>query len=48
MSEVVTASMMNGVLSEVTGVLPVVIPAAVGYIAIRKGISFVLGILRRA
>lgn len=48
MSEVVTASMMNGVLSEVTGVLPVVIPAAVGYIAIRKGIAFVLGILRKA
>lgn len=48
MAEVVTSSMMSGVLTEVTGLLPVVLPAAVGYIAIRKGISFVLGILRRA
>lgn len=48
MAEVVTSSMMSGVLSEVTGLIPVVLPAAVTYIAIRKGIAFVLGILRRA
>lgn len=48
MSDVVTVSLMAGVLDEVKAVLPVVIPAAVSYLAIRKGISFVFGFLRRA
>ena len=47
-SKVVTAEMMNGVLDEVVGLLPVVIPVMIGFIAIRKGISFVRGVLEGA
>ena len=43
-----TSAMLQGVLSEVTAVLPTVIPVAISFIAIRKGISFVLGMLRSA
>lgn len=42
---VVTADMMNGVLDEVIAVLPVCIPVMVSFIALRKGISFVRGVL---
>lgn len=39
---------LSGVLSEVTGLLPIVIPVIIGFIAIRKGISFLQGILHSA
>lgn len=45
---VVTATMLNGVLEEVIGLLPVVIPVMVGFIALRKGISFIQGVLHSA
>ncbi|MCM1411410.1 MAG: hypothetical protein NC305_12790 [Lachnospiraceae bacterium] len=45
---VVTSAMLNGVLSEVVGVLPVCFPVMVSFIALRKGISFVGSILRSA
>lgn len=48
LASVVTSDMVSGVLSEVVGLLPVVIPAMIGFIAIRKGVSFVLGMLRSA
>lgn len=48
LSEVVTAGMMNGVLDQVIGLLPVVIPVMIGFIALRKGISFIQGILHSA
>ena len=48
MSEIVTTAMLSGVLDQITGVLPVVIPTMISFIAIRKGISFVLGMLRSA
>lgn len=48
LAEVVTAAMLNGVLSEVVGVLPVCFPVMVSFIALRKGISFVGSILRSA
>ena len=48
LSAVVTADMVGGVLNEVVALLPVVLPAAIGFIAIRKGVSFVLGMLRSA
>ena len=40
--------MLSGVLNEIVGLLPVVVPAMIGFIALRKGISFVLGMLRAA
>lgn len=48
LSKIVTSSMLSGVLTEITGMLPVIIPALIGFIAIRKGISFLIGTLRGA
>lgn len=45
---IVTSNMLSGVLTEIVELLPVVIPALLGFIAIRKGISFVLGNMRKA
>ena len=48
LSSIVTAEMLGGVLVEVIGLLPVCIPVMIGFIALRKGISFVRGILHSA
>lgn len=45
LSTVVTGEMMSGVLDEVIGLLPVCLPVMIGFIALRKGISFVRGVL---
>lgn len=45
---IVTAEMMSGVLDEIVGLLPVVVPVMIGFIALRKGISFLQGVLRGA
>ena len=41
LTDVVTAQMVSGVLNEIVGLLPVMIPAAISYIALRKGLGFV-------
>lgn len=48
LSKIVTADMMQGVLSEITGLLPVVVPVMVGFIGLRKGISFLQSVLHSA
>lgn len=48
LQSIVTAEMLNGVLDEITGLLPVVIPVMIGFIAVRKGIAFVQHILHSA
>lgn len=48
LSKVVTSQMLSGVLSEITSLLPIVIPVMIGFIAIRKGIAFVQHILHAA
>lgn len=48
LSGVVTASSLSGVLDEIVGLLPVVIPVMIGFIALRKGISFLISTLRAA
>lgn len=45
---IVTADMLAGVLDEITGLLPIVVPVMIGFIAIRKGISFLQSILHGA
>lgn len=45
---IVTKDMLNGVLSEIVGLLPVCIPVMISYIALRKGIAFVQGVLHSA
>ena len=48
LSGVVTSELMSGVLDEVVALLPVCIPVMVGFIALRKGIGFVRGVLKSA
>ena len=45
---VVTADMMQGVLDEVIGLLPVCIPVMTSSIGLRKGISFIQSVLHAA
>lgn len=48
LSGVVTSSMVSGVFDEVIALLPVLIPAMVGFIALRKGIGFIKSVLHSA
>lgn len=48
LDKTITGSMVQGVLNEVVAIIPTIIPVAISFIAIRKGISFVLGMLRSA
>lgn len=48
LATVITGDMIKGVLNEVLGLIPVVLPAALTFLGIRKGISFVMGILHSA
>lgn len=48
LSKVITADMMNGVLSQVVGLIPTCLGVMISFIGIRKGISFVQGILHSA
>lgn len=48
LSTIVTSDMVGGVLDEVVGLLPVLIPAMISFIALRKGISFISSILHGA
>ena len=48
LTNVVTAEMLSGVLEEIVGLLPVVIPVMITFIAVRKGISFLQSILHSA
>lgn len=48
LASVVTGEMLSGVLDEIVALLPVVIPVMIGFIALRKGISFLQGVLHSA
>lgn len=48
LADVVTPDMLNGVLDEVVALLPVCIPVMIGFIGLRKGISFIQGVLHSA
>ena len=48
MADIVTSSMLTGVLDEITGMLPVVIPVMISFIALRKGIAFLQSVLHSA
>ena len=43
LSSIVTSSMITGVFDQVYGILPVLLPAVIGFIALRKGWSFLKG-----
>lgn len=44
----VTSEMLGGVLDEVIALVPIVLPTIIGFIGIRKGISFVKSALQSA
>jgi hypothetical protein len=48
LNTVVTADMLNGVLDEIVGLLPIVLPVMISFIALRKGISFIQSVLHGA
>ena len=48
LSSIVTAEMLSGVLDQIVGILPVVIPVMIGFIGLRKGNSFLQGVLHSA
>lgn len=48
LSTVITSKMLQGVLNEILGVLPVCIPVMITFIALRKGIAFIQSILHSA
>ena len=48
LNTVITSTMLEGVLAEITAVLPTVLPVMITFLSIRKGISFVIGMLRSA
>ena len=39
---------LTGVLNEVLGLLPKVLPVLIGFLSLRKGLSFLIGCLRKA
>lgn len=45
---VVSSEMLQGVLNEVVGLLPICIPVMISFIALRKGISFISSVLHSA
>lgn len=48
LKNIVTTELCSGVMDEILGMLPVIIPVMIGFIALRKGISFLEGVLRSA
>lgn len=42
----VTGDMMNGILTQITDLLPVVLPVMIGCLAFRKGLSFLQSLIR--
>ena len=48
LASIVTADMISGVLDQMLALLPVIMPAMIGFIGLRKGISFLQGVLHSA
>ena len=48
LSTVISSEMLQGVLDEILGVLPICVPVMITFIALRKGIAFIQSILHSA
>ncbi len=42
----VTSDMLNGILTQITDLLPVLLPVGIACLAFRKGLSFLFGFIR--
>lgn len=42
----ITGDMMNGILTQITDLLPVVLPVMVGCLSFRKGLAFFQSLIR--
>lgn len=42
----VTTDMLNGILTQITDLIPVLLPVIVACLAFRKGLSFFIGMIR--
>lgn len=47
-AQAITGVDLSVMLEEVVNLLPALLPTIVGFLAVRKGISFLIGMLRRA
>lgn len=43
MSEIVTTAMFSGMLDEIKNLIPIILPTVIGFMAFRKGWSFLKG-----
>lgn len=48
LASAVTSTMLQGVLNELLSLLPIILPVMIGFIGIRKGISFLISTLQSA
>lgn len=48
MFEGITSATFTGILDEIKTLIPIVLPAVVGFLAFRKGWSFLKGEIRKA
>lgn len=48
LDSVITSTMLEGVLDEIVGLLPICIPVLISFIGLRKAIAFVQSILHSA
>ena len=48
MFESISSATFTGILDEIKNLIPIVLPAVVGFLAFRKGWSFLKGEIRKA
>lgn len=48
LASIVNADMLQGVLNEILGLLPIILPVTITFIGIRKGLGFLTGALHSA
>lgn len=48
LKNLITSDMVSGVLDEMVGLLPILVPASIVFIGLRKGIGFLFSTLKRA
>lgn len=48
LGDIITNSMLSGVLDQIIDLLPVVLPVMITFVGLRKGISFVMSMLHSA